>query len=79
MKASIHDRKNEDKQRIGFDLRGTPPGALPVTNEIYATGYAPGGRYSRDSSFVVSMRDDAMIGVIVWLEALVGNPDESNT
>ena len=31
------------------------------------------------SSFVVNILDDAMIGVIVWLEELVGKPDESNT
>lgn len=33
----------------------------------------------RVSSFVVSMRDEEMIGVIVWLDALLGKPDESNT
>ena len=35
--------------------------------------------YSRVNSFVVSILDDAMIGVIVWLAALVGYPDESKT
>jgi len=33
----------------------------------------------RVKSFVVNMRDEAMIGVMVWLDALVGKPDESKT
>lgn len=33
----------------------------------------------RAKSLVVSILEDAMMGVIVWLDALVGNPDESST
>ena len=31
------------------------------------------------SNLVVSIRDDAMTGVIVWLDEVVGKTDESNT
>ena len=29
----------EDRQRLGFGLGGTPAGKLPITNEIYSSGY----------------------------------------